>query len=743
MLPPLSTTEFLTGFLFFAVTTGSCAYAAWVVVARRMPGLDGVPRAVAFAICVVAVICLAHLVPAMLGVLTRGTVLGLSLALAVLAELLPRARAAPTAAPAEAFAPPVGADRPWQLGLAAAAAAAVSIWLLAATLDQVALPILGSDATNFHLPTVATWIQQGDIWHPRQFVAEQAQAYYPNTGNLMELAVMLPWRSDFLVRLGSVPMIALSGLGVFAAARELRATTATALLAGAAFVVIPIETLADTTLITPDPFMLATLSVGVFFLLRHGRTGGRSELILAGVALGLAFGSRWHGATAVVIVLAIWALAALLVERPRGGGLRGAALLGGLTLAVGGIWLLRNWIDTGSPVFPASVSPLGITIFDGPRDPVREQFGFALAHYATDLGVLRDYALDQMRKALGLPALAIALVGLAGAVPGARALVRRRPITALDLRAPACALAAIGIAIAYAFTPYTALGVDGEPFGIGVNTRYVVPALVLLVPVAAWAMSASGRLRVALELLFVLAIADGIDQGRVLGLAVDRRSLIAAAVLVGAVVTLALPRSRARLWRPLSRRPAPAAALGAAVAVVVLAVALRAIEDRYTPRRYLGAEPAIDYVLRNPASQSVALAGVWDPAGIQPPLPAFGPTLANDVTYLGDDSNGLPRPYRTRASFEQALRSSRADVLILGLSTVRSDPERLRRWVAGSGYEPVAESPLYVSYVPREASSGARAAITSIRSRKSGAQRRSPTPSARAARTSARARPGE
>ncbi len=314
-----------------------------MVVARRLAPLRGVVRAVALAVCFVAAICLVHLLPAMVDALARGVVLVLALAVAVAAELLVRRPAA--IEPAAEFPAPAGVDRPWQLALGVAAAAAAAIWLTAPTLELIARPIYGSDATNFHLPTVATWIQDGNIWHPRQFVPEQAQAYYPNTGNLVELWAMLPWRSDFLVRLTSLPLIGLAAVSVFAAARELRATTATALLVASALAVIPIEVLAGTTLITPDPFMLATLAAGLLFLLRHARTREPAELVLAAVALGMAFGSRWHGLTAVVVVLAVWALAALVVVRPRLAAVRPIAGVGAIVLLVGGVWLVRNWID--------------------------------------------------------------------------------------------------------------------------------------------------------------------------------------------------------------------------------------------------------------------------------------------------------------------------------------------------------------------------------------------------------------
>ena len=120
--------------------------------------------------------------------------------------------------------------------------------------------------------------------------------------------------------------------------------------------------------------------------------------MLAGLGLGLAFGTKWYAVWAVAIVLAVWAAGSLLERRGVRAVARDGAVLCGLVALAGGIWMLRNLIESGNPVFPVEVSPLGLTIFDAPRDTVRESAGFTLLHYVGDGGVWSEFIWPQLRR---------------------------------------------------------------------------------------------------------------------------------------------------------------------------------------------------------------------------------------------------------------------------------------------------------------------------------------------------------
>src|SRR5205823_1958237 len=85
----------------------------------------------------------------------------------------------------------------------------------------------------------------------------------------------------------------------------------------------------------------------------------RSDFVVAGVGLGIAFGTKWYGPTTIAVLLAVWAGASWLAGRR----LRWIAATGGalvaLTLALGGFLLVRNAIEYWNPVFPATVHLFG------------------------------------------------------------------------------------------------------------------------------------------------------------------------------------------------------------------------------------------------------------------------------------------------------------------------------------------------------------------------------------------------
>jgi len=670
--------DFLIGAALFGAMLAAVAIATALVVRRRLRHLDALELGLASVVVGTLVLTGVHLLPLMLGVLTRGTVLAASVLAVGLAALV--RPAADDGVPDASARPPAAPSRAVSWALAAIAAAFATAAALGDLGRWAGDELVGVDPLTFHLPNVARWIQTGTVWQIDQFVPLLAQGNYPHNGDVVLLSTVLPWHNDFLVRLPITFYLVALAVAVFAVARELGAAQATSVLAAAVIVSMPVVGLATIPRALPDSLMWATYTCGVLFLLRHARTRRRSDLVLAGVALAVACGTKWYGVSSVPVLIAIWLGARLLAERRAGrsGALRQAladgVLVGGLAFLGTLVWLVRNLALSGNPVFPLQVKPFGITIFDAPPDVIRDQAGWTIADYAGDLDVLRQLA-GEIVEGLGSTPIVCAL-GLVVAVA-----LARRGGRAPDGRILALAAGAVVLGLLYTVTPATALGLRGDPSLANSNTRYAVPALLLAVPVLAWA---AGRLPRVVALVLEAALAVGAVVGAYHGYEVQLRDLV-----LGAAGLAALGVAAWVLWRLRARRIVLA---GAAIAslLVGLAAANR-MQDRINDGRYRNIDPGVDAMLRAaPGGQRVALAADWTVAGLSPIWPAFGTRIDNEVEFMGRFVDGFLTPWDDQRSFQAALRRGRYDLLVVGRGFYPPEATREQDWAIDAGWRTIA-----------------------------------------------------
>ena len=676
--------EYLIGLGLLAVVVAAAVAGALAVARRLRPGYTGIEQVVVVALISTALLIALHLLPAICGILDRWVVAALAVVVLVLAM---RARpAAGSAAPPE---PPANEDRvslgSWLVALAVIAALAVYALAVLARLHAT-LPTF-IDTVTFHLPGAVRWIQSHSIWQIDQFLPGQAQGYYPANGNVVELAALLPWNSEFAIRLVNLPFYALAGLALYATGRELVAPRTSAIVAAAAAIAVPAVTSYIVDSPTPDAVMYATFAAGILFLVRHARTGARVDLLLAGLGLGLAFGSRWYGVSSVAVVVAVW-LAAQTIARRWSRALAVDALLMGLVIALaGGVWLIRNWAETGNPVFPVEVSLFGLTIFDAPTDELRDLAGFSIAHYLGDADVLNDFILPGIKLQIGWVGVLMAVGSVAAIALG----LRRRPVAG---RAAVVALgvAAFGLAIAYVLTPYTALGLEGRPYELGANVRYLIPALLAAAPALAWVLARCGRARPWLEAAVAVVAIDAIRRGVDISIANVLEGILGVALLAAAAAALVLAWRRSRL---------AAVAVTGAIAVVV-AGALYAWQRQLLDDRYVGYTPALDAALaRAPADADIGVAGAWPVTTLSPILALFGTGLNNDVEYIGHDDDGFLLPYESEGEFAAALQRGGYDLVLVGQNKPIGYPQLPEgRWAEQAGYTRIAADENFTLFAP-------------------------------------------
>ena len=659
-----------------------------LLVRRRLPHLAGVPRALAVALLGSSALVAAHMLPGVLGVLSRWTALAAALLAATAAWRVTHASPPPREPTA---AEPSGHEGlvSWVLG--GGAAAAVSAWLVASAWNRTVLPTEDVDTLSFHFPVVGKWIQTGTFWRVDQFTPLLPNGNYPQTGDVVFLAVIQPWRNDWLAGAVNPLFVALAAAAVYAIARELGALRPHALLGAAVFASLPVVGGAANGSGMTDSLFYMCLGTAILFLLRHERGAPRAELWVAALALGIAFGTKWYALFAVPSIFGVWLGARVVRRRGWGATLRLGAPVVGAVAAIGGFWLVRNLVESGNPFHPADVAPFGVTLFDSPHDFVRACAGFTIAHYVGDRDAWFDHILPVYRDGYAWPGIALA-AGLLGALAAAGARGRRGvPRGRLAAGAALVALMAVG----YAITPFGAFGPEGEPNTVGASIRYLVPALLVAAPMAAWGLSQAGRARIALEIAVVAAVTEGIVRAFDVPLRVVAQLLAAMALLAAAAWAAEL------LARRLGgRRSSYARAALAVIALAGLVAVGHARQREFNEARYATGEPTVAWVARNaPAGHRIALAGVWGVNVTSPVWPAFGERLDNEVEYLGPTVDGQLREYPRRDHWAAALRRGRFDLLLVGRGGYAEDdcpvPGQYSdddAWARAEGFEILARS---------------------------------------------------
>ena len=679
----MSASEFLTGAAFFALVFGASGFAT--ARALSIPGaraLEPLPRLLAAALVFAAFLFAAHLIPGLVGILARASVAACAAALAITTHFLANARGGQTpfkvARAQRADPEPKGGQTlfRFEAALGWGAVGLVAAYLFALAFEYAATGSLQPDVSSFHLPNIARWVQDGSLWQIDDFISNRAPGNYPQTGDVFMLAAILPWSSEFLVRLVALPFLALTGASIFAAGRELGARSGASLVAAAAVVAMPAVGYLGVQGVA-DPEMFGTFAAGGFFLLRHRRTGAGIDLALAGIGLGLAFGTRWYAVPAVAAVLVVWFTGSWLATQRRRAPWRDLGVLAGLVAAFGGFWLLRNWVESGNPVFPVEVSPGGLEIFGAPPDQYRALEGFTLAGYLDQPGVWREFLWPPFLAFMSWTA-----IGLWAALVGGAVYAARRRVAESGTILALVAIAAL-IGLVYILTPYSAVGPPGVPSDAWVNARYVIPALLVGAPVFAWLATRIGRAGVWLEALLALAVADAIRRSADFpGGDVGALAIVEGLIVAGGLVALALLLRR-------GPRPSGRIALAGGAAAVVLGVGAAALVERgFSDHGYAGVGEPIETVAGAPAGTRVGLLGEsW---AIQP---LFGPELENEVAYVGPRIDGMLRPYETRPELAAALERGAYDYIYLQrLDSLDPElPELQERWLGELGWRLVAE----------------------------------------------------
>jgi len=644
--------SYLEAVALLAVVLTPIAFASIATRRRLVPGWTGASARLAELIVGVSVLTVVsetigsvgwfRRIPLMIGAITAGVAL----------FLLCRRGPAPTRGNEHAEATPR-----WGVAAALCIAATVVIQWMVLSRPVLDTGVISNDSRQYHLPLAANFVQSGWLSRFSFLWIDPTATFYPANGELVHAVGILAFGNDTL----SVPMnIAWLALALLAAWCVGQPFGAGHLTLGATAVLMSTPQFAagqvgsalnDTTLLA---FLLAMLA----FLLRGGRA--RGPMVLAGLAAGLAVGTKYTGIAPVAAATVVVVLSARRSHRLR----TSIAWLGPCVLT-GGYWYVRNTVRIGNPV------PQVIRLLPHPRFPSLEAYGARIVDYAIDGAFWRDVVPDGLRTALGpLWVVVVVLCGIGMALTVV-ALMRRD--TRALLRSQAALLAATaGVAgVAYLAAAGSAYGPPGEPFLFGLNVRYGLPAF--CIALIACTLAVGSRVRLPLFVGLTLCTAANLIDDSVTKSIVRSSTawmLAAAALGVAAVAWLArnvVPR-RIRSSRSVL-------ALTLALAFVFALGAGRKLETHYLERRYTTIP--IGSWARTVRDARIGVVGLPEQ------YPLFGLDLSNHVTYIGQrEPHGGFHSITDCNAFRAAVVAGHFDFVVAGTAKWSLEPAPELEWVS-------------------------------------------------------------
>ncbi len=241
----------------------------------------------------------------------------------------------------------------------------VAVLLAFAAGRGIGLPPLSYDALTDHAYVAGTWVQAGrlvDVPFPK---GASDCAYFPPNFHGLIAWVMLPFHSDFLANLMNFPLLALAGVALYALCRELDLDVGDSSLAAGLVCMSP-AMLAYVTTQYPDPYVAALLLAAALFMTRCLKRWSWPDAVVAFMACGLSVGAKHSAMLPAALVAVVTVIAAWRGDGAgRRRGLTALALCLAISVGLGGYRHVRNWLETGNPLFPMNVRVFGVDIFPG------------------------------------------------------------------------------------------------------------------------------------------------------------------------------------------------------------------------------------------------------------------------------------------------------------------------------------------------------------------------------------------
>jgi 4-amino-4-deoxy-L-arabinose transferase-like glycosyltransferase len=526
-------------------------------------------------------------------------------------------------------------------------------WLLQSA-NSLGSGMLNFDTLWYHMPVAAQFARTGSVTAVQFTLADPYVAYFPSNSELLHALGIVALHGDFLSPLLNLLWLSIALLGAWCLGRRWQIEPLT-LLAGSLVVSLSVLSSTQPGEAFNDIAGLACLLAGCALALNATEETG--ALILAGLALGLAAGTKL---TFLVPVFALILALALSAARKR--KVQVLLALAGPAALTGGWWYLRNVIAVGNPVgLGLHLGPLRLP---GPSSVLGEAQSQSIVSELGHLSLWSSRFLPGLDHALGpLWPLVIVLYlfGVVGGLLGVR-----------DRRVRVLALVAGLAGISYLLLPTGASGIEQDTTLFEVNLRYATPALALALPLVAVVVRLRApRLLTALGagLLLILLVSQT-EHALWPTQTARHAALLAACGAVAVAAFLARRALGARRERTQRYR-----VIAAALALIAVGCLAFLAQRHYFARRYLigfSRNEPLGTIYRWSQGVSHERLALY---GSAEQYPLYGARDTNAVDYLGESTgDGGYRPISSCDAWRKQLSNGRYAYVVLTPAPTRPIP---------------------------------------------------------------------
>ena len=256
--------------------------------------------------------------------------------------------------------------------------------------------IYGGDSLWYHMPFAAHIAQTGSVTELLFTDPLYLNWFYPQVSELLHADGLMLLGNDFLSPLLNLAWLGLALFAAWCCGRPYGAG-APAVAAVAALMSANLLFSRQPGNANNDVVAIALLITSVAVLLNARQATARGPLVVAGLAAGLALGTKLTAVPPVgALTIGVIVLAALGASQGRASrALRAAgAWLAGLAVG-GGLWYARNLVVSGTPFPFVDIGPLSKPEELQGREP------FSIAHYLTDSDVWGRFFRPALEERLG------------------------------------------------------------------------------------------------------------------------------------------------------------------------------------------------------------------------------------------------------------------------------------------------------------------------------------------------------